>query len=82
MVRIVAMGFLFLGSFMAVCSALVIGILNISEGSKILQAVLLIFGSLSFAAALTVKKAERLSWKHWTIICLLAAPGALYTFMR
>ena len=79
MTRVAVMGFLFLGALMALSSAIVISVLETSEGAKILQAALLIFGFSAFATALAIKKAERLSWKHWCVISILAAPGAVYT---
>ena len=80
MIRIAVLGFLFLSAFMAVSSAIVISVLDHSEDANILQGGLLLFGTAAFGVALGFRKSERLTWKHWLIICSLAAPGALYTF--
>jgi hypothetical protein len=82
MIRMVVLGFLFLSSLVTVGAALVLAVLNPSGSSKILTAALLIFGFLSFAVALGFRKVERLSWVHWVVVCVLAAPGALITFLR
>jgi hypothetical protein len=82
MIRIAVLGSLFLSALMAVSSAIVISVLDHSENANILRGLLLLFGMVAFGVALGFRKAERLTWKHWTIICPLAAPGALYIFVH
>ena len=82
MIRIVVLGSLFLSGLMAVSSAIVIGVLDHSENANILRGMLLLFGMTAFGVALGFRNAERLTWKHWSIICLMAAPGTLYIFVH
>ncbi|MDG2512169.1 MULTISPECIES: hypothetical protein [Sphingobium] len=82
MIRIMVVGCLFLSAFMAACSAIVLSILADSGDAILLRSALLVFGTLAFAAGLAFRKIDRLTWKHWSVICLLAAPGAIYMLVH
>jgi len=82
MTRIAILGFLSLSAFMAICTAIVISVLETSENANFLRGALLIFAATAIGCALAFRKSERLTWKHWSVICVLAAPGAVYTLLH
>lgn len=82
MIRIVVLAFLLLSAFMAFCAAIVISALETSEHANLLRGALLMFAAAAVGCALAFRKSERLTWKHWSVICMLAAPGAVYTLLH
>jgi membrane protease YdiL (CAAX protease family) len=57
--------------------AFVIGLRGSGDDHKLLAAGLLLFGGLAIAVALGFRKLRQLSWKHWLVVVVLAAPGAI-----
>ena len=77
-IRMAITCFLSLSALMAICSAFIVSALATGEDANIARGALLVFGGLAFALAVSFRKVEHRTWKHWLAICILAAPGALY----
>jgi hypothetical protein len=57
--------------------ALVLMVLGNGEDAKLLTSGLLLFGVLAAAVAFSFRRLQSPNWKHWLVVAVLAAPGAL-----